>query len=702
MKKQLLGFCVCMAALVACGEESEFKGGLWQEITYDKPSMAPVFFCGSSRSTEACAPDYCIYLDMWYDDGTPVWGVRAEWTQGTHDWERTAGAFVPQKPISRIKMFAFLRKGTGHAEFKDLALERREGNGDVLGAARMTGAPYVQADQITLKLFIGRKIVTRIVDVPCGESLAANPLCPDEVAVWPCDSMRRVTPLTFPSADDRAAKSISLELARRERESFQIQVTAGAKAEWKEGGVSMPVLRNAKGEALKGTFAWQRVGYVAREPGYYRHPDGVPQMEKWLPDPLLPPAPYRVRPGSTQGLWFTVHAAVDAAPGEYAGDVTLTEAGRPQATVRVTVRVRGFAQPETFGMPTAFCVMDGFTRHQYPDRYEEMRRQSWDVMLDHRLNPDDISRTSPPPIDDLLRARARGMNRFNILNIVPPPKDPRSLWVCYAPPAATEDPAFYPAFKARLAPYVAELRKHGLEKFAYLYGFDERKKEYYKGIDDLWRKLKADFPDIPVMTTAMMYRDMADTPSNPPPYTLTTDWYCPLTSVYQPELSEKLRRQGKQVWWYTCCGPIYPYANMASLEYPWIEGRILGWMTHLYRSDGLLFWHVNFWHGNPCLDEDDTFFPEWHTYSGLHMPGDGIFLYPGKKHVLSSIRLAQVRDGVEDYERLQLAAAKAGAAAADAESRRLIESMTKYTRDPAALRAARARLADLIEGTTRR
>ena len=453
--------CAAVTSLMAAvyGDGAIFKGGLWKEITYDKPSKAPVFFSGVSRSENACAPDYCIYLDLWYDDGQPEWGVRADWTQGTHGWERTAGAFVPKKPIKKIQMFVFLRKGTGKAEFKDLVLERREGNGDVLGATRMTDAPYSASDQLTLKLFIGRKVVTKIVDVPGPASPVASPLRPDEVAVWPCDSMRRVTPLTFPSAAERAAKSVSLELARRERESFQIQVSTGTGVEWKAGGVKLPVLRNAKGEALKGAFTWQRVGYVAREPGYFKHPDGVPQMEKWLPDPLLPPAPYRVRAGATQGLWFTVHAAPDAAPGEYAGDVTLTEAGRAQATVRVTVRVRGFAQPETFGMPTAFCVMDGFTRHQYPDRYEEMRRQSWDVMLDHRLNPDDISRTSPPPIADLLHARARGMNRFNILNIVPPPKDPRALWVCYTPPAATEDPAFYPAFKARLDPYVAEHRE---------------------------------------------------------------------------------------------------------------------------------------------------------------------------------------------------------------------------------------------------
>ena len=700
MRKRLLGLGLC-ATIAAWGETTTFKGGLWKEITYDKPSKTPVFFSGMSRSTDACAPDYCIYLDLWYDDDTPVWGKRAEWTQGSHGWERTAGAFVPEKPVRNIKMFAFLRRGTGSAEFKDLALERREGLGDVLGVTRMTDAPHSASDQLTLELFIGRKIVTKIVDVPGPASPVANPLGPDEVAVWPCDSMRRVTPLAFPSAADRAAKAVTLELARRERESFQIQVSTRSGVEWKDGGVRLPVLRNAKGEVLKGELSWQRVGYVAREPGYFTHPEGVPAIEKWLPDPLLPPAPYRVRASSTQGLWFTVRAAPDAAPGEYAGDVTLTEAGRPQATVRVTVRVRGFAQPETFGMPTAFCVMDGFTRHQYPERYEEMRRQSWDVMLDHRLNPDDISRTSPPPIKDLLHARARGMNRFNILNIVPQPKDPKTLWVCYTPPVATEDPAFYPAFKARLDPYVAELRRHGLEKFAYLYGFDERQKEYYKGIDELWRKLKADFPDIPVMTTAMMYRDMAKNPTNPPSYTLTTDWYCPLTSVYKPELSEKLRKQGKQVWWYTCCGPTYPYANMASLEYPWIEGRLLGWMTHLYRADGLLFWHVNYWHRNGCLDESDTFFPDWHPYSGLHMPGDGIFLYPGKKDILPSIRLAQVRDGVEDYEWLQLAAAKAGTDSADAASRTLVMSMTQFTRDPAKLRAARTRLADLIESNVR-
>jgi len=75
------------------------------------------------------------------------------------------------------------------------------------------------------------------------------------------------------------------------------------------------------------------------------------------------------------------------------------------------------------------------------------------------------------------------------------------------------------------------------------------------------------------------------------------------------------------------------------------------------------------------------------------MPRDDGLLCPGKDHVLPSIRLAQIRDCVEDYEWLKLAAAKAGAVAVDSISRSLISSPTDFIRDPAAIRAARQKLA---------
>ena len=693
VRRTLFPFIAAAGVFVALAEDgSSFKGGVWRTLEYDEPTTVPIVFGGESRCKDVVARDYCIWLDIWYDDGTPVWQRRADWVQGTHGWEKTAGAFVPEKPVKKINMNVLLRKGTGTAEFRNLWLERREGNGEVLRTERWSELPYANRDRLVSDMFTGRKVRRVVEHVPTDR--ADTTLSNGETVVWTADSMRRITPLTFPDALERVPPAAHVSLARRERESFQIQVSTGADVEWTDGGVTLPVLRNVKGEALKGSFGWQRVGYVGREPGYFPHPCGAPQTELWLPDPLLPPAPFKVRKGSTQGLWFTVYAAPDAAVGEYSGDVVLTERGERRATVRVTVKVEDFSLPESFGMATSFSVMDGFTRAQYPGRFAEKKRESWDIMLDHRLNPDDISRTSPPEIDDLLYARSRGMNLFNILNIVPEPKDKEAKWVCFSPPEATEDAAFYPSFKARLAPYVDELQKRGLDKFAYLYGFDERESEYYPGIDALWRKLKADFPGIPVMTTAMMYRDYAAGKTNLP-CLVTTDWYCPLTDVYRVDVSDEMRKRGKKVWWYVCCDPTYPYANFASLEYPIVEGRLLGWMTHLYRADGLLYWNVNFWNG-PCVDEDDTFIPEWNTYSDLRMPGDGVLLYPGKDHVLPSIRLAQIRDGLEDYERLQLAAAKAGADAADAVSRTLIRSLTEFTRDPARLLEQRTRLAEMI------
>ena len=666
----------------------------WSRVyTYDRPDCTPVIFEGWSRSTDAAASDYCLWLDVHYADGTKKWAVRSDFRQGTHDWEQVRDFWIPEKPVEKIEFFAFLRKGTGAAEFRDLKLTREiPPVGECFGGVRRTNRPFGETDVLD---GVGYRDGRRIpLSVPVtGNSGPISPLAADAHRIWVADSMRRVTPLTFPGPDEVA--EVNLELARGEAESAQIVVSTGADCEWSRGDLRISALRRDDGVAFRGQVIWQRVGYLARRPGYAPHPEGADAAERWLADPLLPAAPFRVRRGASQGIWLTAKADREETPGVYTGQVAVLNGTQIAARIPVCLHVHSFAQPVMFGMPTAFCVMDGFTRAQYPDRYEAMHRQSWDLMLDHRLNPDDISRTSPPSISDLLYAKSRGMNRFNILNLVPPPRDPRAKWVCYSPPEETEAPEFYEYLKKVLTPYVEELRRKGLVQYAYLYGFDEREKRYYPGIDRIWRQLKADFPDVPLMTTAMMYRDMAA--GKDYPCLETTDWYCPLTSVYQPELSARLRAKGKQVWWYTCCGPRHPHANMASYEYPPIEGRLLGWMTHLYRADGLLFWHVNFWGRNRNLDPADTFFPNWDTHSGLHMPGDGIFLYPTTEGIVPGIRLAQMRDAVEDYERLQLAAARAGTDVVDAVSRTLITSMTEFSRDPARLRAARRRLARLIE-----
>ena len=512
----------------------------------------------------------------------------------------------------------------------------------------------------------------------------------DGLGVWTADSMRAVSPGVFPTRAELARPEIALQLVRNERESAQVCLTAGAGREWRGVTLAVSQLCDAKGRPLGGSVKWERIGYVPRRPGYFPNPCGPDPVEKWVPDPLLPAAPMRVRAGSTQGAWLTVFASPEAEPGVYTGRVDVVADGRTLGTVPLRAEVSSVALPKTFSTWNSFSVMDGYTRIQYPERTKGKIRESWDILLDHRLSPDDISRFRPADVDDLVYARGRGMNLFNVMNIVPVPDDPNTPIVYNAPTNVLFSKTFYPSFRDRIAPYVAELKRRGLGDILYFYGFDEQEKEVYPAIAGIRRNLAADFPGIPIMSTARAYRDMAKNPTNPPPDAAACDWFCPLTGDWNERLSAELQAKGRKVWWYTCCGPDYPFANFGSHEHPPVEARVLlGWMTGLYRADGFLFWLVNRWNRSVRpLDETDTYL-DVDTSISNRRDGDAFFLYPGREHVLPSIRLANVRDGVEDGEVLKLLENR-DLVRADALRRTLVRSLRDFSRDPSELRAARA------------
>ena len=101
------------------------------------------------------------------------------------------------------------------------------------------------------------------------------------------------------------------------------------------------------------------------------------------------------------------------------------------------------------------------------------------------------------------------------------------------------------------------------------------------------------------------------------------------------------------------------------------------------------------------MDGSDTYFPDYRTRNGNRMPGDGILMYPGKDSIWPSIKLANCRDAEEDFEYLQTVSSLCGRKAADEISGTLVSSLTDFTRDPAKIRAARIRLAELIENSAR-
>ena len=88
------------------------------------------------------------------------------------------------------------------------------------------------------------------------------------------------------------------------------------------------------------------------------------------------------------------------------------------------------------------------------------------------------------------------------------------------------------------------------------------------------------------------------------------------------------------------------------------------------------------------------------TTGGQHdrLHGDGVLVYPGIDGPIGSIRLANIRDGLEDYEYLWLLGEKTG----DMEAVRrgcqdVTDSLTQFTRDPEMLRQRRESIAGMIE-----
>ena len=149
-----------------------------------------------------------------------------------------------------------------------------------------------------------------------------------------------MTPLSLPPSG--ATKKIEVSLARRERESAQLLVSCGRDRELSDVTLEIEPLKDEKGNRFDGSVKWERVGYVPRKAGYQRHPNAPDDKEMWLPDPLLPAAPFKVRRASTQGTWITVYAAPEARPGVYRSEICVRQGGKTLAVIPLAATVLDF------------------------------------------------------------------------------------------------------------------------------------------------------------------------------------------------------------------------------------------------------------------------------------------------------------------------------------------------------------------------
>ena len=135
------------------------------------------------------------------------------------------------------------------------------------------------------------------------------------------------------------------------------------------------------------------------------------------------------------------------------------------------------------------------------------------------------------------------------------------------------------------------------------------------------------------------------------------------------------------------------YSPKWELDFLPINYRIqAGFISQSLGLTGLLYWSVDDWSTNPWKNPQGNQNPDY--------PGEGILVYPGGpaglKGVAPSMRLKYLRDGVQDYEYLQLLKNCGQADYALATSRTVGPDWRHWTRDGALLESVREQLGDRI------
>jgi hypothetical protein len=408
-----------------------------------------------------------------------------------------------------------------------------------------------------------------------------------------------------------------------------------------------------------------RVEYVhVAEPS--ERPD--PKPDDW-PDPLpAADAPMEMKAGRNHPIWVALHVPANAPAGLYRGSVRLA-AGEQEAAVPVELTVWPFALPDNLHMGTAYGISYGYVERFYgldpaSAEWREVMDAFYWFLVAHHLCP------YSPPVAVM---------------------SPEAAWYL-GDPRVTDFRAPYSDDPARLREIVDYLREKGWLGKAYWYPIDEPKPDQYERVRQISRTLRSVDPGLRFLLTLEPVPEL---------YGCVDRWVPLIGDAPRERLLWRMRR-GEEVWWYPCVYPHWPRPTYF-IDEDGITPRMLFWQQMLYHVTGSLYWSTTHW----PKPENDGPWGNPRQYPAAN--GDGFLLYPaleGPAGPVASIRLKNVRDGIEDYAMLALLRNRLGVAAAnlgadyDPQARvdELCREVTReeifdFSRDPADLVRLRGKVA---------
>jgi hypothetical protein len=372
--------------------------------------------------------------------------------------------------------------------------------------------------------------------------------------------------------------------------------------------------------------------------------NSAPGYQGWIPDPIRSDlTTVDVAVGDFQPFWIELYANPHAQPGLYRITVTFSAAGLPEQSLEISAQVWPFTIPDRPKLATSMTwnplVLDNIYYFRTFSQREEMIDQYHDFMETFKIEPDSIYRWNPPTVEQLLKIKEKwGLRQFCVYYIYPVTNFDINQPQTWQPKI---DEILDIIGKA-----MAEYEQAGLAEYAYIYGFDESRSEYFPLARTILKQVKERFPSVPVMTTLIdgslgITSDLAG----------LIDIWVPGVHQFNTEARKAAQALGEQVYWYIHVSVRSPYPNWFNGYQPSDTRVLLGPLSHKYNVDGFLYYNITRWSAAQGIMYDGIF-SNWDARTYQDASGDGSLFYPGRFGPLASQRLQNYRDGMEDYNLL--------------------------------------------------
>ncbi|MGA7236027.1 MAG: glycoside hydrolase domain-containing protein [Bryobacteraceae bacterium] len=493
-------------------------------------------------------------------------------------------------------------------------------------------------------------------------------------AVWTAPSMHRVG---MSEAAGNAA-DVNLSAARGEYESFQI-VTNGATKGLGNVNVTVSDLQGPAGQTIpKTNFTLYREKYMrvtSSSPNWKG--SNQPLGPGWYPDALIPftdpetgkpitgarleAVPFDVKAGNNQPIWVDLLVPRNAEPGKYSGNYTVTS-DQGSFTGPISLRVWNFALPAAPTLKSSFLFFQAGTvdaqRELLRNKISPLSTSSADQARLMKENGLSATQTGPFSGADVGRCNMSPAPSVNQFKSVAAAQQPGLMLYDYSADEIGHCSNLYPTIR------------------------QWAKNMHQAGIQNL----------ISMSPTPALYDDGSGTGRS------AVDIWVLLPVMYNNSKSHvgEVLKKGDSVWSYNTLVQD-AYSPKWLIDFDPVNFRIQpGFISQSLNLTGLLYWRVDKWPSDAWDNVNNA-----GTYSSSNYPGEGMLVYPGQpvgvKGVVASMRLKWLRDGVEDYDYVQILKDLGKGDMAMEISRSVGADWTNWTRDPNAIEAARQKLGEAID-----